>query len=116
MGFKVESNKTGKVDIVLVKGDTFTQKIKIFSEDLLLYVPSENDVITFSIWKQYTDSEPLLSKQLDYQDMTFVITAEESQNFRLGNYVYSVKIEFEGGTVDTFLSGDFRVVNPGGDL
>lgn len=116
MGYKVEDKKNGQVDIKVVKGDTFTQKIKIYTEDLLLYVPSENDVITFQIWNKYTDPEPLFEKQLDYQDMTFDLTAEESSRFRYGNYVYSVKIEFENGAVDSFLSGDFRIVVPGGDL
>lgn len=116
MGFKVQDRKNGQVDIKIVKGDSFSQKIKIYTEDLLLYIPSENDVITFQIWNKYTDSTPLFEKEIDYQDMTFTLSAEESAAFKYGNYVYSVKIEFENGTVDHFLSGTVAIVVPGGDL
>lgn len=115
MGYVVNGVKNGKADIIVVRGDTFTQKIKIYTDDLLLYVPSENDIITFSIWRKFTDDEPLYTQVLSNQDTTFVLTASECQNLNYGDYVYSVKVEFENGTVDTFLSGNFRVVIAGGD-
>lgn len=116
MGFKVTTGSTaGKVDIKLVKGDTFSQNIKIYTDDLLLYVPQEGDKVTFSIWNKFTDTEPILSKELPIDTLIFDLTAEESDSFKYGNYVFSVKIEFADGKVDTFLSGAFSIVTAGGD-
>lgn len=116
MGFKVTAETSGRVNIKLVKGDTFTQNIKIYTEDLLRYVPTAEDKVTFSIWNKFTDTEPILSKELPIDTMIFTLSAEESDSFKYGNYVYSVKIEFADGTVDTFLSGTFAIVTAGGDL
>ena len=117
MGFVVKKTGDGnKVNIKLVRGDTIVQNVKIYTEDLLRYVPSENDTITFAIFRTFKDESPLLSKVLDYENPTFSLTAEESQAFPYGSYVYSVKIEFEGGTVDTFLSGKFDIVQAGEDV
>lgn len=116
MGFKVTAESSGRVNIKLVKGDTFTQNIKIYTEDLLRYVPKAEDKVTFAIWNKFTDTTPILAKELPIDTMIFSLTAEESDSFKYGSYVYSVKIEFADGTVDTFLSGTFSIVVAGGDL
>lgn len=115
MGYVVNKIKEGKADIKVVRGDTFKQEIKIYTEDILLYIPAEQDIVTFCIWNKFTDEEPLYTQELNHEDMTFLLTAEECGTFKYGNYVYSVKIQFADGTVDTFLSGNFTVVVAGGD-
>jgi len=42
------------------------------------------------------------------------MTAEETANLKIGNYVYTCKITFEDGTVDTFLNGNFKIVTAEG--
>lgn len=113
MAFNVDKINRRNTDITIVKGDTFIQVIKIYTDDLLLYIPDEGDNVTFNIYKRYTDAEPLFEREIT-NTMVFQMTAEETANLKIGNYVYTCKITFEDGTVDTFLNGNFKIATAEG--
>ena len=113
VAFNIDKINRRNTDIAVVKGDTLVQIIKIYTDDLLLYIPDEGDSVTFNIYKKYTDTEPLFEREIT-DTMVFQMTAEETANLKLGNYVYTCKITFKDGTVDTFLNGNFNIVTAQG--
>ena len=87
----------------------------MFTDDLLLYLPKEGDTVTFSIFNKYTDEEPLFEREIQDTDMILTLTAQETAQMKLGNYVYTVKIIYASDeVVDTFMNGAFSIVTAEG--
>lgn len=113
LAFNVNEVNDRNTNFKIVKGDTFVQKVKIYTDDLLLYVPSEDDIILLQIFNRYTDPEPIFEREIPH-DMYFVMNAEETAQMKIGHYVYTIKLIFENGVVDTFMNGNFDIVTAEG--
>lgn len=85
----------------------------MYTDDMLIYKPQEEDIILFSVFNNYTDSEPIFTREIPH-DMKLELTAEETAQMKYGTYVYTIKIIYEDGIVDTFLNGTLSIVTAEG--
>lgn len=115
MAHSVKDIQSNKVDIKIVRGDTFIYPFAIHNELELKYIPSQSDTITLYVYNKFTDTNPLLVKNIPYNNTFIKFSANETSKMKYGNYVYCVKIKYSNGYVDTILTGNFSIVIPGGD-
>ena len=60
----------------MTRGDTVRADIQIKNRDRTDDAPSENDVIKFSVKKDYTDTEELITKYVQPDEMLLEIAPE----------------------------------------
>ena len=89
--------------ITLTRGDTLQTTVSLLKKDGSLYTPVEGDTIVFRMKRHYSDSQPLIEKILDNEDLTLEILPEDTKKLPFGDYVYDIEIVKADGYVDTFI-------------
>lgn len=98
--------------IVVTKGDTVKMPIIVTNNDGSIYHVQKNDVINFGLKKEYTDSECLIEKTIDNNELMLVLSHEDTKKLEVGiGYKYDIQILRNGDEVHTFISGMITVTN-----
>ena len=98
-------------NIKLTRGDTLIAQVGIIRDDEP-YTPEDGDEIRFamkhptmnSAKTEYTDKEPLLTKNIPIDTLILQLDPEDTKSFGFGEYVYDLEITFADGYRDTFVS------------
>ncbi len=98
-----------KVDMSVIKGNTFRVQVKITNDARLSYIPCAGDVIMFSVFNKYTDVSPIYEKKIPYDTLLLDLNANETAKLRINDYVYRIRLIRQNGDVDDFLHGKFNV-------
>lgn len=101
--------------ITMTRGDTLRVKIGV-NLDGETYVPVEGDHFRFAVKhetmnrdkSEYTDSEPLILKDIPWNTMILQLDPEDTKPLGFGRYDYDIQVVFEeDGTTATFISDKF---------
>ena len=98
-----------KIDIEIIKGNTFREQIRIINDARLGYVPSAGDEVLFQVFNKYSDDEPLFEKRIPYDTLVLDISAKETDRMKINNYVYRIRLIKQDFTVDDVIFGKFIV-------
>lgn len=90
--------------IVMTRGDTMIAPIFISDSNGDPYIPSDGDQIRFAMKASYSDSSPVLKKEIPIHTMTLTIEPEDTKHLEFGNYVYDIQLTTAEGVVDTFIA------------
>lgn len=90
--------------IRLTRGDTFMARIDISNPDGSAYEPADGDVIRFALKKSYSDSKPLILKEIPVDTLLLVLDPADTKRLDFGRYVYDIQITMADGRVDTFIT------------
>lgn len=92
--------------ITMVRGDTFSAFLKIYSKNKILYSPTAEDTIVFAVKESYTDDQCVLTKSIPYDTMILELEPNDTKSLdQPSSYVYEISLTMEDGTVDTFIRG-----------
>ncbi len=91
--------------ITVTRGDTLDILIEILYPDGKTYAVQDGDIIRFALKRRYTDSDPLILKEIPHIGMNLRLESEETKVLKAGGapYVYDIQITMEDGTVCTFI-------------
>ena len=90
-------------NIKLTRGDTFKATIGIYNADGTQYTLDQDDVVVFTMKRNYNDSAALLSKTIDHSTLALEFSPADTANLAYGDYVFDVQMTFANGDVDTFI-------------
>lgn len=93
--FKLEDDNR----VVLTRGDSCAFDVEIKTDSGETYVPTEGDVITFTMKKDSKTSNVLIKKT----GTTIVFNPEDTCKLKYGNYLYDVTLTTVGGAVYTII-------------
>ena len=96
-------------NITLTRGDTLKTKIDILDSEGNAYVPVEEDHIRFAM-KKYTDDTCCILKEIPYDTLVLHLEPQDTKSLQHSEYVYDIQITMTDGTVDTFLTGRFTLM------
>ena len=101
--------------ITITRGDSAVIEVQIIDMNGQQYTPVEGDSIRFAVKKNYTDSEPLLVKNIPIATMNLILSPEDTKNLESGpirgKYKYDIELTRSDGMVDTFIPrADFIVL------
>lgn len=99
--FFVENN-----DITITKGDSGYFIVKLENGDGTEFVPSESDVIRFSVKRKKEGYYPVI---LEKTGDKIVFDAKDTENVKSGEYVYDIAVEKSTGERYTAIEGKFIV-------
>ena len=108
--YSINKVNNNKVDIQIVKGNTFREQIAIKNDARLSYVPCAGDDIIFSVFNKYTDANPIFEKKIPYDTLVLELTAKETSRMRIGDYVYKIRLVRMNTDTDDFLHGSLQIV------
>ena len=91
-------------NIILTRGDTFIATVSM-TRGGNTYTPVAGDSIRFAMKKNYSDAQPLITKQISYDALTLRIESNDTKTLPVGSYVFDIEITFANGDIDTFISG-----------
>jgi len=99
--------------IRMTRGDTL-QTIVVPRDKVTheIYTPQEGDSFRFALKhnkmnsdrSEYTDSEPLVLKDIPSDSMLLTLLPEDTKELGFGQYVYDIQLTDADGRVDTFIS------------
>ena len=70
-----------------------------------LYTPAENDVIRFTVKRNYSDARPLITKIVPNDTQMLHLTPEDTKPLAFGSYVYEIELtNANNDDVDTFIA------------
>lgn len=91
--------------ITLTRGDTLKIKLDLTDGDGKPYTPNPNDSIRFAMKKKYTDSKPVVVKEIPNDTLVLHLEPEDTKNLQQPlDYVYDIQITTAAGDVDTFIA------------
>lgn len=98
--------------ITLTRGDTFEANVTI-KDGGSTYTPESGDSVRFAVKHNtmtsdrsaYTDSDPLILKQIPTDTMLLVLDPDDTKPLDFGTYAYDCEITFADGKVSTFIKG-----------
>ena len=98
-------------NIQMTKGDSASIEFTLYDGDDI-YIAESGDSMRFAMKQFYSDSSPLLIKNIDMSTMTLVINPEDTENLDAPcSYVYDVQVTFANGTIDTVVpNGTLRLL------
>lgn len=97
-------------NITMTRGDSLAIYIKAYSQNKLLYSPTENDVITFAVKEKYEDENCVITKTISPETMILELSPEDTKELpQPSTYVYEISLEMENGIVDTFIKGTLTI-------
>lgn len=88
--------KISGTTIFLTRGDTLKLTVELTNYEL-----QQGDVIRFALKKDYSDTTPLILKNL--VDGVLTLEPSDTKSLDFGNYVYDIEITTVDGEVDTFI-------------
>ena len=98
--------------VSLTRGDT--ARLNAFptigeGEEKQPYIVQENDVLTFTVKKNYGDVEPLIEKKIT-GSTTFHFEPKDTKDLAFGKYKYDVQLTLPNGENYTFIDRkDFNI-------
>ena len=107
--YSLDVVNNNNINIRIIKGNTFREKVRIINDARLGYVPCAGDEVIFSVFNRYTDETPLFEKKIPYDTMVLELTAKETAKMRYGNYVFKIRLKRINNDVDDFMHGTFTV-------
>ena len=105
MSVKIVNN-----NITMTRGDTLKTKIDILDSEGKEYIPVEGDRIRFAMKKKYTDDTCCILKEIPYDTLVLHLEPQDTKSLQHSEYVYDIQITMNDGTVDTFLTGRFTLM------
>lgn len=101
--------------ITITRGDSAVIGVEIFDAEGQVFTPEEGDTIRFAVKKNYTDSEPLIVKDIPISTMELILMPEDTKNLESGpvrgRYKYDIELTRNNTWVDTFIPrGNFIVL------
>lgn len=90
--------------ITLTRGDTFMAQISITDSEGNPYIPEDGDSVRFAMKEKYTDSDPLLVKDIPIDTLKLVLDPVDTKKLSFGSYVYDIQLTKASGEVDTFIT------------
>lgn len=90
--------------ITMTRGDTMVALVGMKQANGYPYAPIEGDKIRFAMKQTYSDSSPLLVKDIPIDTMLLVIEPEDTAELAFGKYVYDIQLTKADGVVDTFIT------------
>lgn len=99
-------------DITITQGDTLEIKLTIITPDGETFEPSSGDALRIAIKGAYTDTIPILVKDIPTDTMLIRLESEETEIMKARRmpYVYDVQLTLPDGTVSTVIAkGKFYV-------
>ena len=96
-------SKTGEIQ--LTRGDT--ARLTAFptvgeGEEKKPYIVQEDDVLTFTVKKNYGDNEPIIEKKITGSTM-FYFEPKDTKELAFGKYKYDVQLTLPNGENYTFI-------------
>ncbi len=92
-------------DITMTRGDTLKVFVQITDADGYDYTPLTGDVIRFAMKKKYSDTYPILIKEIPTDTLLLHLKPEDTKKLSMPqDYVYDIQLTHENGDVDTFIS------------
>lgn len=96
--------KISGTTIKMTRGDTLRVQIGLTDQDSNSYEPHEGDRIRFAMKTAYSDSEPLLIKDIPIETLELVLDPEDTKDLpQPSSYVYDIELTYANGDVDTFI-------------
>lgn len=95
--------KINNTTIELTKGDTLRVYLTLKDCNGDPYVPAEGDSIRFAMKKRYSDSEPLILKQIPIDTLVLELEPSDTKGLNCAEYVYDIEMTYANGDVDTFI-------------
>lgn len=90
-------------NIRLTRGDSAEITLTLTDSAGDAYVPSEGDVIRFSMKKRHSDEEPCLEIGIPTDTLILSIAPADTKSLDFGDYKYDISISFADGREDTFI-------------
>lgn len=98
--------------ITMTRGDTLCVQVNL-TQNGEPYTPVEGDAITFAMKRSAYDSgEPLLVKSVPTDTLMLELLPTDTATLAFGEYAYEMQMEFDDGTVDTFIANARLVLAP----
>lgn len=97
-------------EVRLVKGDSFIAQVEIY-QDGEPYTPAPGDTIRFAMKKRYSDAVCVILKTIPNDTLLLRLEPEDTKDLAVMTYVYDIEITLENGFVDTFIRGEFKLLN-----
>lgn len=105
----IVSKATG--EIKLTRGDTARLTVDLEDDSGQAYSVQNDDVVTFTVKKNYEDAEPLIQKKVTGTNV-FHIKPEDTKELAFGKYKYDVQLTTADGDNYTVVDDkDFRITN-----
>lgn len=102
--FSIENN-----NIILTRGDTLLLQIKMIKEGQP-YTPIEGDSLRFAMKSKYSDTEPVLVKEIPIDTLILELEPEDTKDLPMkSRYVYDIQFTDADGRVDTFIKGTLTI-------
>ena len=90
--------------IIMTRGDTLKTNVSIYDKEGNIYVPIEGETVRFALKKDYSDSYPLIIKDIPIDTLELKLEPKDTKRLsQPGEYVYDIQITLSDGTVDTFI-------------
>ena len=89
--------------IEMTRGDTLRVYLTLKNCDGDDYTPAVGDVIRFAMKKRYSDSTPLILKNIPTDTLVLELNPEDTKNLQFAEYVYDIEMTYANGDVDTFI-------------
>lgn len=83
-------------EIQLTRGDTARLTVDITDSEGKAYEVKEDDVLTLTVKKDYSDPEPLIQKKVIGSNL-FHIEPEDTKGLEFGKYKYDVQVTTADG-------------------
>ena len=111
--FEIDKNN----NITMIRGDSVRVKVECYEDDehTIEYIPVNGERVRFALKKRYTDSTPLLLKEIPIDSMLLRIDPEDTKDLDFGpyngKYKYDIEITRLDGFIDTFIARkDFTIL------
>lgn len=90
--------------IKMTRGDTLRITLDLKDESGNEYTPADGDSIRFAMKRTYSESTPLIVKEIPNSTLELVLDPEDTKNLtQPSSYVYDIEITYANGDVDTFI-------------
>ena len=87
--------------ITMTRGDTAVLKLDIINEQGIPYVPTDGDVVLFTLKRNVMEKDVILQKSM--VDGKIIIHPQDTSHLEYGQYVYDVELTKENGFVATVI-------------
>lgn len=97
--------------IQATKGDTIIMPFVVINNDNSIYQVQTGDVINFGLKENYADTECLIEKTINNDELKLILEHDDTKELEVGSYVYDIQITKANGEVHTFISGNLQILN-----
>lgn len=87
--------------ITMTRGDTAVLKLDIINEQGIPYVPTDSDVVLFTLKRNVMEKDVIFQKSM--VDGKIIIHPQDTSHLDYGSYFYDVELTKENGFVATVI-------------